>query len=100
MSDVITIDIMPVHKPEGKGGRRYEVIARHGGEAIANHYAREGYGSIHAILKKVEALGFSRDTGIDFYRGTTLVFLRRSLGDWLGDYERKTKKQDDEEDEE
>lgn len=99
MSDVVTIDIMPVHKPEGRGKRRYEVIARHGGKAIANHYESEGYSAFHVILKKVEDLGFSRDTGIDFYRGKTLVFLRRSLGEWLGDYERKVKKPDSEEDE-
>lgn len=92
--DVIIIDITPVNRKTG----RYEVIAKHGGADIAQHSAADGYSALPGVLRKIDALGFSRDIGIEFYRGTTLVFLRRTLGAWLGDYEKKRKAWDKEED--
>jgi hypothetical protein len=93
-SDVITIDIMPVVRKT----RRYAVIARRGDDVLAEHSATEGYSAIPGILRKLDALGVSHDAGIDFYRGTTLVFLRRTLMDWLGDYREKKNLSEEEED--
>lgn len=89
--DVVTIDIMPVDKKT----RRYEVIARHGGEVVATHSAKDGYSAIPGVLRKIDGLGVSKDIGVDFYRGKTLVFLRRTLGAWLGDYDRKRSEEDE-----
>jgi len=91
---LIVIDILPVDRKTG----RYDVVARHDGDVVATHSAREGYSAIPGILRKLESLGFSREAGIDFYRGKTLVFLRRTLGAWLSDYDKKRPSEENDED--
>lgn len=90
--NLIVIDILPVNRKTSW----YDVVARHEGDVVATHSAREGYSAIPGILRKLE--GFSRETEIDFYRGKTLVFLRRTLGAWLSDYDKKRPSEENDED--
>lgn len=102
--DTISIDIFPVEWVQSSKwrSRRYRVVAKSNGTVVCEESIPEGGGMVKLMMRRLVELGFGADTGIEFYRGDTLVFLRASLGDWVEYVRKRTdrKKSDDEEDDE
>jgi hypothetical protein len=89
----IRIDIYPVEWVQ-KGTarvRRFRTVARRGEDVLAEQSTKEGGTCIPGIVGSLVDLGVDMDTELDFYRGTTRVFLRATLADWLA-YVRKRQK--------